>query len=248
MVNVKSPHLVEFYGATLKEKLTMVMELCERGSLYGVLREPAVTCPLTWELGISMLDDIAQGISVLHHHNPVIVHRDLKTLNVLVTKNHKCKVADFGLSRFQVPDNTPTLNKCRGTYAYIAPEVFRSEGYQMSSDIYSFSIMIWEMVARLLCGTYEKPFSEFKHLRLDVQVLVQAAKLGKRPTIRDVTPQVFHDFITDCWNPEKEKRPTVTQTIERLAVIKKKYLGSKAEWDALLSSCVPTDTGPVKKK
>jgi len=186
-----------------------------------------------------MLDDIAQGISVLHNHNPVIVHRDLKTLNVLVTKNHRCKVADFGLSRFQVPDNTPTLKRCRGTYAYIAPEVFRNEGYQLSSDVYSYAIIIWEIIARLLGGQYEKPYSEFKHLKLDVQVLVQAAKLGKRPTVRDSTPQPVHGLITDCWEIDKDKRPTIAQVIERLVLIKKKYLAAKEEWDAVLGTPPP---------
>jgi ankyrin repeat protein/tRNA A-37 threonylcarbamoyl transferase component Bud32 len=114
MVNVQSPYLVEFFGATLKEKLSMVMELCDRGSLYKVLRDPG---SIGWDLGLAMLSDVANGISVLHHHNPIIVHRDLKTLNVLVTKDWKCKVADFGLSRFQVDENAPTLHKCRGTYA-----------------------------------------------------------------------------------------------------------------------------------
>jgi ankyrin repeat protein len=231
MVNVQSPYLVEFFGATLKEKLSMVMELCERGSLYKVLREPG---DISWELGMSVLSDCANGMAVLHHHNPVIVHRDLKTLNVLVTKDWRCKVADFGLSRFHVDENAPTLHKCRGTYAYIAPEVFRSEGYLPPADIYSYSIMIWEIVARIMKGTYEKPFAEYTHLKMDVQVLVQAAKLGKRPTVKDNCPRLFGDLIVECWDPAREKRPTIDDVINRLAVIKKDFANNKETYNALL--------------
>lgn len=76
------------------------------------------------------------------------------------------------------------MKKCRGTYAYISPEVYGGKGFIPQSDVYSISIMIWEFVARILSGEYEKPYSEYKHIRMEVQILVQAAKLNLRPSIK----------------------------------------------------------------
>jgi len=166
----------------------------------------------------------------------VIVHRDLKTLNVLVTKDLKCKVADFGLSRFQVKEDEATLAKCRGTYAYIAPEVFRSEGYLVQSDVYSFSIMIWEIVTRCLTRTYHKPFAEYTNLKMDVQVLIQACKLGKRPTIKENTPQILKDLIVETWNPAKLQRPDIDVVQGKIVQVVKTYEENKATWDALIAS------------
>lgn len=67
-----------------------------------------------WPLGIRMFREITTGIKVLHDSTPSLFHRDLKSLNVLVTSDLHCRVADFGLSRFVVDENTITLGKCRG--------------------------------------------------------------------------------------------------------------------------------------
>lgn len=107
------------------------------------------------------------------------------------------------------------MKKCRGTYAYIAPEVpfthppvfsnlslrnisffesidfflnriqvYGGKGFLPQSDVYSISIMVWEFVARILGGEYEKPYSEYPHIKMEVQILVQAARLNLRPKIK----------------------------------------------------------------
>lgn len=118
-----------------------------------------------------------------------------------MTQDYHCRIADFGLSRFDVSANDVTMKKCRGTYAYISPEVlyhffishsfiaqvYGGKGFVPQSDVYSISIMIWEFVSRILSGEYEKPYSEYKHIRMEVQILVQAAKLNLRPTVKVCT-------------------------------------------------------------
>jgi len=178
-----------------------------------------------------MLEEIDRGIAVLHHNQPVIVHRDLKTLNVLVTKEWHCKVADFGLARFKIEEDSETLNKCRGTLIYIAPEVFRGEGYLVKSDVYSYSLIMWEIITRLLVGKYDKPFGEYKHLRMDVQILVQAAKKDKRPTPKPSTPQELKDLIVDAWQPSKDDRPDIDVVLRRVGECKQVYQEHKGEWD-----------------
>ena len=63
-------------------------------------------------------------------------------------------------------------------------KVYGGKGFLPQSDVYSIAIMIWEFVVRILTGQYQKPYSEYKHIRMEVQILVQAAKLKLRPTIK----------------------------------------------------------------
>ncbi len=109
---IRSPHVVHLFGACIqKNKLIMVMEFCNRGSLYDVLRDE--TMAFDWERFFQFAIEIVSGIKDLHVHK--VLHRDLKTLNLLVTEDWQVKVCDFGLSRFDTSSNLATLNKGRGT-------------------------------------------------------------------------------------------------------------------------------------
>lgn len=71
-----SPYIVHFFGASVKEKLSLVMEFCDRGSLYNVLQDEDVE--INWQRAFNMLEEVVKGIQALHTHNPPIMHRDLK--------------------------------------------------------------------------------------------------------------------------------------------------------------------------
>jgi len=145
---INSPYTIKFYGASIEPKLCMVMELCEKGSLYDLLNKEATT--LDWVRGIHFLRDMAEGVTVLHEHKPAaIIHRDLKSLNLLVTKEYKVKLCDFGLSRAKQGD-MQTFNRLCGTFAYCAPEVFNGEKSTEKSDVFSMGIVIWEVIKTLM--------------------------------------------------------------------------------------------------
>jgi serine/threonine protein kinase len=186
-LNVNSPYIVRFYGATLKDRLCLVMEFCERGSLFSVLSKDKELV-LTWDLVFSMLDETVSGIAALHSFDPAILHRDLKTLNVLVNAQYNCKVCDFGLSRFSTGSNVDTLLKCRGTLAYIAYEVYQQKGFFPQSDIYSLGIMIWEVIQRAINGQYLRPFHDIK---MEFVILTQAHQRNRRPVIPESLPNSF---------------------------------------------------------
>lgn len=121
---LSSPYVAQLYGIVygrdvLPGKMAMVMELCECGSLYDVLTAPA---EIGWGDALSFMLQTAMGLLALHSHVPPILHRDLKSLNILVTRDDRgrmrLKICDFGLSRTDVGSNFKTLNKLRGTYTY----------------------------------------------------------------------------------------------------------------------------------
>ena len=193
LILFKSPRIVHIFGSAMKHKLIMVMEFCKRGSLYDVLRDDSLD--FTWDKFFDFSLQIAEAIKELHDHIPQILHRDLKTLNLLVTEDYQIKVCDFGLSRFDTGSNLATLNKCRGTYPYIAPEVYKCEKFIGRSDVYSIGIILWEMANRCIKRKYEKPYEEYKHLQFDFQILIQACQMNLRPTIHKDCPPPLANLI-----------------------------------------------------
>jgi len=177
-----------------------------------------------------MIEGIVGGILTLHSHNPPILHRDLKTLNVLVTSDFMCKVCDFGLSRFETPSNAETLLKCRGTIAYIAPEVYNQLGYFKQSDVYSIAIMMWEILNRLVLGIYERPYQEIK---IEFRILSYAILENKRPKIPDSVPKSLNSLIMDCWQVDYAQRPDAKQLMDKLCEVRNEYSLNKSDWDLL---------------
>lgn len=95
---MRHPNIVQILGAAIKPPhLYIVLELCENGSLYFVLQTKSIS--LSFKQKIAMATDTAKGMAYLHSRNPPVIHRDLKTQNILVSKGYLCKVGDFGLSR-----------------------------------------------------------------------------------------------------------------------------------------------------
>ena len=121
----------------LKPELCMVFEFCDKGSLCNVLESKE---ELPWKRMLKLSIDMCKAVNTLHSWNPPIVHRDLKSLNLLVDEYWTVKVTDFGLSRFTQGNqsNITTLGKLRGTYAYSAPELYFGETYTTKADVYRF--------------------------------------------------------------------------------------------------------------
>lgn len=227
---INSPYTIKFYGASIEPKLCMVMELCEKGSLYDLLNKEAAT--LDWGLVIHFMRDMAEGVAVLHEHKPApIIHRDLKSLNLLVTKDYKVKLCDFGLSRAKQGD-MQTFNRLCGTFAYCAPEVFNGEKSTEKSDVFSMGIVVWELIktimqydffacpsllfSQLFRRKYEMPYAEYG-LTYDFQIIVQTAN-GLRPSIPDGAPMDLVKIFQACVDPVPAKRPDATQVAAMLKV------------------------------
>ena len=99
---LRHPIIVLFMGAvTRPPNLSILTEFLPRGSLYQLIHRPNLPIDEKWHLRMAL--DVAQGMNYLHSSNPVIVHRDLKSPNLLVDKNWVVKVCDFGLSRLKEP-------------------------------------------------------------------------------------------------------------------------------------------------
>eukprot|EP01133_Synstelium_polycarpum_P012204 gene12204-14286_t len=233
MASIRSPFMVTFYGASLDPKLCMVMEYCSRDSLYHVMNTKKYD--IGWDRFFQFTMQMTLGIQCLHNWTPQIVHRDFKSLNLLVNEDWECKVCDFGLSRFNTADNLETLGKIRGTFAYCSPEVANGSGspYTTKSDIYSIGIVFWELLIRVLTGEYSRPYSEYAHIKMDFQIMLNS-KEGLRPTLPAQCPLGLDLLYKQCVHQEASQRPSCEEIIKALNQLRQEYISSKPKWDALI--------------
>lgn len=225
---------VTFYGAALEPKLCMVMEFCSRDSLYHVMN---FTNPRPYDIGWDKFFKFAlqmtRGMECLHNWTPSIVHRDFKSLNLLVNEAWDCRVSDFGLSRFDTAENLKTLVELRGTFAYCAPEVATGSGvpYTVKSDVYSIGIVLWELTMRVITGLYHRPFSEYPNIKMDFQIMLNS-KEGVRPTLSPYAPQSLREVYLSCVAQNPADRPTCSQLVQALVKIEADYLAHAQDWEA----------------
>ncbi|EYU29322.1 hypothetical protein MIMGU_mgv1a001523mg [Erythranthe guttata] len=169
-----------------------------------VLFMGAVTCPPNMSILTEFLPRL-RGMNYLHSSHPIIVHRDLKTLNLLVDKNWVVKVCDFGMSRLQ--HHTFLSSKsAAGTAEWMAPEVLRSEPSNEKSDVYSFGVILWEL------ATLQVPWTEMNSM----QVVGAVGFQNRRLEIPPIVDPLVSNLISDCWNTDPQARPSFAQIITRL--------------------------------
>ncbi|XP_050372534.1 uncharacterized protein LOC126790365 isoform X2 [Argentina anserina] len=180
------------------------------GSLYQILQRNS--SKLDWRRRVNMAMDIAWGMNYLHHFNPPIIHRDLKSSNLLVDKNWTVKVGDFGLSRLK--HKTFLTNKSgRGTPQWMSPEFLRNEPSDEKSDIYSYGVILWEL------ATLKIPWDNLNPM----QVIGAVGFMNQRLEIpKDVDPK-WASIIESCWHSDPACRPTFLELLEKLRVLHKQY-------------------------
>ncbi|XP_033146763.1 serine/threonine-protein kinase EDR1 isoform X2 [Brassica rapa] len=188
MKRLRHPNVLLFMGAvTSPQRLCIVSEFLPRGSLFRLLQRG--TSQLDWRRRIRMALDIACGMNYLHCCSPPIIHRDLKSSNLLVDRNCTVKVADFGLSRIKHETYLATKSG-RGTPQWMAPEVLRNESANEKSDIYSFGVVLWEL------ATGKIPWETLNSM----QVIGAVGFMNQRLEIpKDIDP-LWISLMESCWH------------------------------------------------
>ncbi|XP_015897875.3 serine/threonine-protein kinase STY17 isoform X2 [Ziziphus jujuba] len=206
MRKIRHKNVVQFLGAcTQHPNLCIVTEFMSRGSLYDFLHKQKGVFNLASLLKVAI--DISKGMNYLHQNN--IIHRDLKTANLLMDENEVVKVADFGVARVQAQSGVMTAET--GTYRWMAPEVIEHKPYDHKADVFSFGIVLWELL------TGELPYS----LLTPVQAAVGVVQKGLRPTIPKNTHPRVAELLDRCWQQDPTRRPNFSEIIEILKHIAK---------------------------
>ncbi|KAK9059622.1 hypothetical protein SSX86_020326 [Deinandra increscens subsp. villosa] len=219
MKRVRHPNVVLFMGAvTRAPHLSIVTEFLPRGSLYRLIHRPNNQLDIRRRLRIAL--HAARGMNYLHNCTPVIVHRDLKSPNLLVDKNWVVKVCDFGLSRMKYSTFLSSRSTA-GTAEWMAPEVLRNEPSDEKCDVYSFGVILWE-----LC-TLKQPWGGMNPM----QVVGAVGFQHRRLEVPDDVDPAIADIITRCWQTDPKLRPTFADIMAGLKPLQKPITSSKAARD-----------------
>uniref|UniRef100_A0A3Q3WE46 Mitogen-activated protein kinase kinase kinase 12 n=1 Tax=Mola mola TaxID=94237 RepID=A0A3Q3WE46_MOLML len=219
---LKHPNIITFKGVcTQAPCYCILMEYCAQGQLYEVLRAGRKITPsllVDWSMGI------AGGMNYLHLHK--IIHRDLKSPNMLITHDDLVKISDFGTSK-ELSDKSTKMSFA-GTVAWMAPEVIRNEPVSEKVDIWSFGVVLWEML------TGEIPYKDVDSSAIIWGVGNNSLQLP----IPDSCPDGFKILLRQCWNCKPRNRPSFRQILLHLDIAsadvlstpQETYFKSQAEW------------------
>lgn len=201
MSNLRHPNVLGMLGGSLTPpNLYFVSEYMRQGSLEKVLR---ALPNLGWTVRLQMALDIARGLFYLHHQSPPILHRDLKSLNILVDEHFRAKLADFGLSA----DKSDHLKTKMGTLNWVAPELVNVTGrkYDEKCDMWSFGMILWELVAGKI------PFFNMSQLQI-----LRRIDMLELETIPEGTDPRYAALIQWCWHADPTKRPSIGDALDCL--------------------------------
>ena len=190
------------------------MEFLSGGSLDDLLHS---TMELPWKFRHQMALDIVRGLSYLHNQNPPIVHRDLKSLNIILNEDGRAKIGDFGLARVKsATKHTGMVSKSQGdqdyqvgTELWMAPELLnpKTAKYTAKSDMYSFGLILWEIAAR------EYPYQGANN---SFDLIRSWKEKGQEENIPENTPEYFAEAIERCRSLSPSSRPNAEEMIRYL--------------------------------
>ncbi|XP_053123871.1 mitogen-activated protein kinase kinase kinase 9 isoform X3 [Hemicordylus capensis] len=209
---LKHPNIIALKGVCLKEPdLCLIMEFARGGSLNRVLSGKRIPPDIL----VNWAVQIAGGMNYLHDEAIVpIIHRDLKSSNILILEkvengdlsNKNLKITDFGLAREW---HRTTKMSAAGTYAWMAPEVIRSSMFSKGSDVWSYGVLLWELL------TGEVPFRGIDGLAVAYGVAMNKLALP----IPSTCPEPFARLMEDCWNADPHSRPSFASILNHLTNI-----------------------------
>ncbi|KAI0234971.1 Mitogen-activated protein kinase kinase kinase 20 [Lamellibrachia satsuma] len=193
-------NIIQFYGAvTTQPNYCLVTEYAAHGSVYSFLQHPQ--SQLNFDEILCWAKDIAMGMNYLHAEAPVkVIHRDLKSKNVVITTDWLCKICDFGASRFC---GSTTKMSLAGTLPWMAPEVIQSLPVSERCDVWSYGVMLWELL------THEVPFLGIEGF----QVAWLVVEREERLTIPKTCPEHFTRLMQACWQVVPRDRPSFKEIL-----------------------------------
>ncbi|XP_038901496.1 integrin-linked protein kinase 1 [Benincasa hispida] len=222
---VRHPNVVQFLGAvTQSSPMMIVTEYLPQGDLHAFLKRKG---SLKLETVVKFALDIARGMNYLHEHKPeAIIHRDLEPSNVLRDDSGHLKVADFGVSKLlqfsnRVKEDRPVALTCHDTsWRYAAPEVYKNEEYDTKVDVFSFSLILQEMIEG------NPPFPTMPENEVPKAYIANERPPFMAPPKRYALG--IQELIQECWDEKPNKRPTFRQIIRRLEDINTRLVQTRS--------------------
>ena len=216
MAPIKHRYILELVGAHITKPYRIITRFCPGLSLFERLHRPMAK-PISPDQLMSIAYQIAKGMAFLHSKG--IVHRDLKTMNILLDNDDAAIIADFGLCG-SLKENKD-LTGGVGTPHYTAPEVLEHRRYDQKVDVYSYAIMLWEM------ATNSVPFRDKTQAEIFDHIVTHGWRLKMTNDITDSMKKL----INRCWAENPNERPDFDEIVEEFATGKVSFKGATAVTD-----------------
>ncbi|XP_028111072.1 serine/threonine/tyrosine-protein kinase HT1-like [Camellia sinensis] len=223
LFHLHHPNIISFVAACKKAPVfCIITEYLAGGSLRKYLhQQEPYSLPLNLVLKLAL--DIAHGMQYLHSQG--ILHRDLKSENLLLGEDMCVKVADFGISCLE--SQCGSAKGFTGTYRWMAPEMIKEKHHTKKVDVYSFGIVLWELLTALT------PFDNMT----PEQAAFAVCQKNARPPLPSTCPVAFKSLINQCWSRNPNKRPH----FEKIVNILESYAVSLEQDPEFFSSYKPSD-------
>eukprot|EP00746_Dinoflagellata_sp_MGD_P024873 gnl/MRDRNA2_/MRDRNA2_158460_c0_seq1.p1 gnl/MRDRNA2_/MRDRNA2_158460_c0~~gnl/MRDRNA2_/MRDRNA2_158460_c0_seq1.p1 ORF type:complete len:636 (-),score=94.30 gnl/MRDRNA2_/MRDRNA2_158460_c0_seq1:16-1923(-) len=219
MLKINHPNIVRCLGVTENAStFLMAMDYCSGGSLYNHIYNPRAK-PLTYFQRVKVLCDVSEAMTYLHRRSPKIIHRDLKSPNVLLAHavsdedvEPEARITDFGVA-VTAEAESPSKNymTCVGTWRWTAPEVFCSCSYDEKVDVFSFAMLIYELITSKLPYSDKWPDSRTCATARAIHSITQ----GLRPIMKKRQfkgcPKFLRDMMLKCWSHNPSARPSFAE-------------------------------------
>jgi len=198
LTEVNHPNIVQFLGLCDHETgIYLITEYVEHGDLFDLLVFSDIK--IDWKTKIKIALQTAQAVFYLHSRD--IIHRDLKSQNILIGEKYKVKLCDLGLAT--VLENNKRTTVC-GTNEWMAPEIMTKESYDSKIDVFSFGIVLQELITNS-----PPPKREIsKMLKFDVDRFIE--------TVPEECPEVLAKLVIDCTKFNSEERPSFKEIVSHL--------------------------------
>ncbi|XP_061369857.1 probable receptor-like protein kinase At2g42960 [Gastrolobium bilobum] len=221
--HVRHKHLVRLLGYCVEGvHRLLVYEYVNNGNLEQWLHGGMQHGTLTWEARIKVILGTAKALSYLHEAiEPKVIHRDIKSSNILIDDEFNAKVSDFGLAKLLDSGESHITTRVMGTFGYVAPEYANSGLLNEKSDIYSFGVLLLEAVTGRDPVDYVRPANEVNLVEwLKIMVGTRRAEevvdssLEVKPSIRALKRALL--VALRCVDPDADKRPKMSQVVRML--------------------------------
>jgi len=212
LTRLRHPNIVRCLGATAAPPtFCLVLEYCDGGDVRQALKQS--TPPnFFW----SVAQAVATGMAYLHRKG--VLHRDLKCSNVLLDSSGGVHITDFGLATCVAAGAAGAVEV--GTFRWMAPEIARREAYSTSADVFSYAMVLYELI------THEVPFATWEARSAATAVALN----GLRPTLPDGAPQLLTKLIGRCWDHTPASRPSFAEALRELATAREALSSEELTW------------------
>ncbi|XP_027939981.1 probable receptor-like protein kinase At1g80640 isoform X2 [Vigna unguiculata] len=243
---IQHPNVISLLGCSSNEDTRIIVyELMHNGSLETQLHGPSHGSALTWHLRMKIALDTARGLKYLHEHcYPAVIHRDLKSSNILLDIKFNAKLSDFGLAITNGTQNKNNI-KLSGTLGYVAPEYLLDGKLTDKSDVYAFGVVLLE----LLLG--KKPVEKLAPAQCQSIVTWAMPQLTDRSKLPNIVDPVIKDTMDPkhlyqvaavavlCVQPEPSYRPLIADVLHSLIPLVPVELGGTLKVAQLPQQVLP---------